>query len=80
MSLTFTVSKEDFKDYFQCPKKLALKLMGYKAKEAHERPVSALPAFKIGVVGERLTEQILEIIVELQVKKPLVRKHFTCHT
>jgi len=71
MSLTFTVSKEDFKDYFECPKKLALKLMGYKAREGHERPISTLPAFKIGISGEKLTEQVLEIIAELQAEKPL---------
>lgn len=71
MSFTFTVSKEDFKEYFKCPKKLALKIMGYKARKYTRKQKFSPPSHEIGISGEKLTEQILEIIANIQAEKSL---------
>lgn len=69
MGFTFTVSREDFKNYFRCPKKLALKIMGFKAREFKRKQRLVYPAHEIGLSGEKLTEQILEIIASIQAEK-----------
>jgi len=69
MSFTFTVSKEDFKDYFRCPRKLSLKVMGFKVREFKRKEGFVSPTYAIGLSGEKLTEQILEIIASVQAEK-----------
>jgi len=66
--VALTASREDFKLYFTCPRKLALKTMGIKVMEI-KRPPRLTPAYAIGVSGEKLTEEMLEIIASLQVDK-----------
>lgn len=66
--MALTASREDFKLYFTCPRKLALKTMGIKVMEI-KRPRRLTPAYAIGVSGEKLTEEMLEIIASLQVDK-----------
>ena len=63
--VTFTASREDFKLYFTCPRKLALKTIGVKVREVKPSPRLA-PTYAIGLSGERLTEEILELIASLQ--------------
>lgn len=64
----FTASREDFKLYFTCPRKLALKTMGIKVREFRRSP-SLAPSLAIGMSGEELTEEILEIIASVQVDR-----------
>lgn len=66
--MSFTVSRDDFKLYFTCPRKLALKTMGVKVREV-KRPSRLVPAYAVGLSGEKLTEEILEIIASLQADK-----------
>ena len=66
LMVSFTVSREDFKLYFTCPRKLALKTLGVKVREIKRSPRLA-PSYAIGLSGEKLTEEILEIIASLQV-------------
>ena len=65
--MTLTVSRDDLRDYLTCPKKLALKAMGIRAKETRRQ--KQVPAYAIGLAGEKLTEQVLEIIASLQAKE-----------
>jgi len=63
--MSFTASREDFKLYLTCPRKLAFKTLGVKVREG--KSTFRLPlSHTIGVSGERLTEQVLEIIASLQ--------------
>jgi len=64
-SLSFTASKDDFKLYLACPRNLALKTLGFRVRES--KRATGLPlSYAIGVSGERLTEEVLEIIASLQ--------------
>lgn len=61
----FTASRDDFKLYFTCPRKLALKTMGIRVREVCPAPRISL-SHAIGISGERLTEEILEMIANIQ--------------
>lgn len=61
----FTASRDDFKLYFACPRKLGLKTMGIKVREVCPTPRVPL-SHAIGISGEKLTEEILEIIASIQ--------------
>jgi len=50
---------------FTCPRKLALKTMSIKVREVYPAPRIPL-SHAIGISGERLTEEILEIIANIQ--------------
>ncbi len=63
--MSFTASREDFKLYLTCPRKLAFKTLGVKVREGKSTFRLSL-SHTIGVSGERLTEQVLEIIASLQ--------------
>ena len=63
--MSFTASKDDFKLYLACPRKLALKTLGFRVREG-KRAVGLPLSYAIGVSGERLTEEVLEIIASLQ--------------
>jgi hypothetical protein len=64
-SVSFTASKDDFKLYLACPRKLALKTLGFRVRESKRASGLSL-SYAIGVSGERLTEEVLEIIASLQ--------------
>jgi hypothetical protein len=63
--VSFTASKDDFKLYLACPRKLALKTLGFRVREG-KRAVGLPLSHAIGVSGERLTEEVLEVIASLQ--------------
>jgi len=66
--MSFTASREDFKLYLTCPRKLAFKCLGVKVREG--KSTFRLPlSHTIGVSGEKLTEQVLEIIASLQTER-----------
>jgi len=65
MMVSFTASRDDFKLYLTCPRKLSLKTMGVRVREVRSVPRLA-PAQAIGMSGEKLTEEILEIIASIQ--------------
>jgi hypothetical protein len=64
-SVSFTASKDDFKLYLACPRKWRSKTLGFRVRES-KRASGLLLSYAIGVSGERLTEEVLEIIASLQ--------------
>ena len=66
--MSFTASREDFRLYLTCPRKLALRTLGVKVRE-RRRASSLQLSNPIGVFGERLTEEVLEIIASLQIDR-----------
>ena len=66
--MSFTASREDFKLYLTCPRKLALVTLGVKVREG-KHTVRLPLSHAIGASGERLTEEVLEIIASLQIDR-----------
>jgi hypothetical protein len=66
--MSFTASREDFKLYLTCPRKLAFKTLGVKVREG-KHTVRLPLSYSIGVSGEKLTEEVLEIIASLQIDR-----------
>ncbi|GEM_PF-5811815 len=66
LNFRFTVNREDFKDYLRCLKRIALKVLGFKTRQIERKEIPPPPSYFIGMAGEKLTEEILEIIASFQ--------------
>jgi hypothetical protein len=63
----YSLSYQDYKLYFSCPKKVAFRAMGLKSR-TFTRAAPVLPVQRIGMTGEQLTEQMLALIAQVQDK------------
>jgi len=73
----FNLSFEDFRRYFSCPKKVAFRVLGVKAYTFSRVGRPVIPPIDVGRMGERLTEEMLELIAQVQEEVAARRGRFS---